>query len=140
MSISKDKLEAIYVECIEVNTKTSLSKCKYQSLLGKHLYIQKFVKIARVFINRLLAVFRNNSHLKTIHLSDEFHRDIQWFLTFLPAYNGISYVQKEKMDSSQSLYHDAGLTGIGTVSRNRVYATLIHNCGDFDLKLYISKC
>ena len=76
MSISKDKLEAIYAECTKVSTKTSLSKRKYQSLLGKLLYIQKCVKPARVFINRLLANFRINSHLKTIPLSDDFYKDI----------------------------------------------------------------
>ena len=69
--ISSDKLEAIYAECIEVSTKTSLLKRKYQSLLGKLLYIQKCVKPARVFINRLLATFCSNSHLKTIPLSAE---------------------------------------------------------------------
>ena len=135
MSISKDKLEAIYTECVEVSTKTSLSKHKYQSLLGKLLYMQKCMKPARVFINRLLAVFRNSSHLRTIHLSDEFHKDIQWFLTFLPSYNGISYIYKPKMDKGQSLYLDASLTGMGAVWRNRVYATPIHNCGDLNLKI-----
>ena len=74
MSISKEKLEDIYAECMEVSTKRSLSKHKYQSLLGKLLYIQKCVKPARIFINRILAVFRNNSHSKTIELSEEFHR------------------------------------------------------------------
>ena len=135
MSISKDKLEAIYTECVEVSTKTSLSKHKYQSLLGKLLYIQKCVKPARVFINRLLAVFQSNSHLKTIHLSDEFHKDILWFLTFLPSYNGISYICKHRLDQGQSLYLDASLTGMGAVWRNRVYATTIHNCGDLNLKI-----
>ena len=135
MSIAKDKLEAIYGECLQVSTKTSISGHKYQSLLGKLLYIQKCVKPARVFINRLLAVFRNNSHLKTIQLTNEFHRDIQWFLTFLPAYNGVSYIHKPRIDDKQSLYLDASLTGMGAVWRNRVYATPIHNCGDFDLKI-----
>ena len=135
ISISKDKLEAIYAECVEVSTKTSLLKRKYQSLLGKLLYIQKCVKPARVFINRLLANFRINSHLKTIPLSDDFHKDIQWFLTFLPGYNGISYIQKQKLDSGQSLYLDACLTGMGAVWRDRVYATPIHNCGGLDLKI-----
>ena len=46
MSISKDKLEAIYAECTEVSTKTSLLKRKYQSLLGKLLYIQNVLKQA----------------------------------------------------------------------------------------------
>ena len=135
MRISEDKLQAIHAECIDVSTRTSLSKRKYQSLLGKLLYIQKCVKPARVFINRLLSVFRSNSHLKTIPLSQDFHKDIQWFLTFLPSYNGVSYIQKHKVDSGQSLYLDACLTGMGAVWRNRVYATPIHNCGDMDLKI-----
>ena len=135
MSISKDKLEAIYGEFIEVSTKRSLSKHKNQSLLGKLLYIQKCVKPARVFIKRILAVFRSNTHLKTIQLSEEFHRDIRWFLTFLPTYNGISYICKHRLDTGQSLYLDACLTGMGAVWRNRVYATPIHNCGDLNLKI-----
>ena len=56
MSISQEKLGAIYTECLDVSTKSIISK-KYQSLLGKLFYIQKCVKPARVFINRLLAVF-----------------------------------------------------------------------------------
>ena len=83
----------------------------------------------------LIDLFQNNSHLKTIHLSDEFHRDIKWFLTFLPTYNGISYICKHRLDNGQSLYLDASLTGMGAVWRNRVYATPIHNCGDLDLKI-----
>ena len=39
------------------------------------------------------------------------------------------------MDSDQSLYLDAYLTGMGAVWRNRVYATPIHNCGDLDLEI-----
>ena len=135
MSIAEDKLKAIYAECVEVCTKRSLSKHKYQSLLGKLLYIQKCVKPARVFINRILAEFRSNYQSRTIQLSEEFHKDIQWFLTFLPTYNGISYIHKSRLDVGQSLYLDASLTGMGAVWRNRVYATPIHNCGDLNLKI-----
>ena len=39
LSISEEKLKAIYAECLEVSTKTVLSRRKYQSLLGKLLYI-----------------------------------------------------------------------------------------------------
>ena len=39
------------------------------------------------------------------------------------------------MDSGQSLYLDACLTGMGAIWRDRVYATPIHDCGDLDLKI-----
>ena len=41
MSISENKLKSIHDECINVNTRTWLSKRTYQSLLEKLLYIQK---------------------------------------------------------------------------------------------------
>ena len=66
MSIAEDKLQAIYAECVAVNNKNSLSKHAYQSLLGKLVYIQKCVKPSRTFINRILDLFRKNSHLKKI--------------------------------------------------------------------------
>ena len=39
------------------------------------------------------------------------------------------------MDSGQSLYLDASVTGMAAVWINRVYATPIHNCGGLDLKI-----
>ena len=107
MSISEEKLRAIYTECLDVSTKSIISRRKYQFLLGKLLYIQKCVKPARVFINRILALLRANPLLARIQLSEEFDRDIQWFLKFLPSYNGISYIHKQDIDSEQLLYLDA---------------------------------
>ena len=78
MSISKDKLEAIYAECVEVNTKTSLLKSTYQSLLGKLLYIQKCVKPARAFINILWAVFETTLIRKLFTL----------YINFTGTFNG----------------------------------------------------
>ena len=135
MSIAEDKLEAIYAECIAVSNKNSLSKQAYQSLLGKLIYIQKCVKPSRTFINRILDLFRKNSHQKKIKLNDEFQKDIRWFLTFLPTYNGVSYIKKTEVEDSQSLFLDACLTGMGAVWRNKVYATPIHNFGDLKLSI-----
>ena len=135
MSIAEDKLKEIYAECVKVSTKTFISKSHYQSLLGKLLYLHKCVRPARVFVNRILAAFRANSSSRRIHLTEDFHKDIQWLLTFLPAYNGVSYIHKHLVDVHQSLHLDASLTGMGAVWRDRVYATPIHNCADLDLKI-----
>ena len=77
MSISQEKFSAIYKECLDVSTKSVISKKKYQSLLGKLVYIQKCVKPAGVIINRLLAVFRANSSSCMISLTEDFHKYIQ---------------------------------------------------------------
>ena len=135
MSITEDKLKAIYAECVSVSNKNSLSKHAYQSLLGKLLYIQKCVKSSRIFINRILALFRENSNSHKIKLNEEFYKDISWFLTFLPTYNGVSYIKKAEVEDSQSLFLDACLTGMGAVWQNKVYATPIHNFGDLKLSI-----
>ena len=93
-----------------VSTKNFLSKQAFQSLLGKLIYIQKCVKPSRIFINRILEVFRSNSHNRKIYLTSDFHRDIQCFLAFLPSYNGVSYITKTNIDHSQSLFLDTCLT------------------------------
>ena len=135
MSIAQDKLESIYEACLAASNKNYLSKQAFQSLLGKLIYIQKCVKPSRIFINRTLELFRNNSSSRKIQLTFDFHKDIQWFLAFLPSYNGISYITKTKIDHEQTLFLDACLTGMGAVWRNRVYATPIHNCGDLKLTI-----
>ena len=130
-----DKLQAIYDECVRVRKSKYLSKRSFQSLLGKLLYIQKCVKPSRIFVNRVLALFRQNSHSNRIHLTSDFYKDIDWFLTFLPSYNGISFIRKNAVDPNLALYLDACLTGMGAVWRDRVYATPIQNLGGFNLKI-----
>ena len=88
-----------------------------------------------MLINRIKALFRENSHLKRIYLTPDFHKDISWFLTFLPSFNGISYLKEKVVDSVQFLHLDACLTGMGGVWRDCVYATPLHNLGGLDLKI-----
>ena len=55
LSIEQNKLEEIYAECLQASTKTYLTRKKFQSLLGKLMYLHKIIKPARVFVNRILA-------------------------------------------------------------------------------------
>ena len=66
LSIDKDKLEEIYAECIKVRSKHTISSRQLQSLLGKLIYLHKCIVPARIFINRILTLFRNNSSSKRI--------------------------------------------------------------------------
>ena len=122
-------------ECIEVSTKKYLTRRSYQSLMGKLLNIQKYLHPARVFINRVLALFRKNSGKKRIYLDHDFHKDIAWFLKFLPVFNGITYFKKVEVDKDQNLFLDASLTGLGGVWKNRVYATPVINIPNFHLTI-----
>ena len=112
LSIYPEKLESIYNECVATSNKRQLSKGAFQSLLGKLLYIHKCVSPARVFINRMLALFRKNSDAKKITLTSDFHKDLAWFLAFLPRFNGITYINKSPIPQDHTLHIDAFLTGL----------------------------
>ena len=103
--------------------------------MGNLVYIQKCVHSARVFINRILALFHKNSGKKRIYLDHKFHRDIAWFPEFLPVVNGITYFKKLEVDKEQNLFLDASLTGSGCMWRNRVYATPVIDIPNFHLAI-----
>ena len=122
-------LGAIYDECYMVRFKKKLNKRGMQSLLGKLIYIHKCVKPARIFINRILHLFRTSTR-RSISLSQSFYIDIDWFIRFLPSFNGVAYIQRDIMIHADSLYLDAlgefGLWGIGGVWTSRVYTSPLH--------------
>ena len=101
---------------------SGLNKRGMQSLLGKFIYIHKCVKPA---INRILHLFRTNTS-RSISLSQSFYNDINWFIRFLPSFNGVAYIQRDIMIHADSLYLDACLTGIGGVWASRVYTSPLH--------------
>ena len=135
LSIDNAKLVTIYEECIRVSGKKYLTKKSFQSLLGKLIYIHKCVAPARIFINRMLALFRENVHKKRIKLTQEFFQDLLWFQKFLPNFNGITYLVKTEVLGENYVYLDASLTGLGAIWNNRVYSTAIFSIPGFQLKI-----
>ena len=135
LSIQPDKLQSIHLECINVSTRRHLTRTQYQSLLGKLLYIHKCVRPARTFINRMLTLFRANSKAKKIVLTAEFHKDLNWFLNFLPSLNGVTYLGKSHIVNNHSLHIDASLTGLGGIWDDEVYSTPVFDLFGADLKI-----
>ena len=125
LSIEKSKMDQILEECILVSKKHTPTRKQFQSLLGKLLYLHKCIKPARIFVNRILAIFRDNSHKNRIKLTKDFHKDIGWFTNFLPFFSGSTKIFKDEVSAINSLHIDACLTGVGGVWNSRVYAAPI---------------
>ena len=64
-----------------------------------------------------------NHGVARIHLTEEFHSDITWFITFLPSFNGITFIEKINITEDRILHVDASLTGLGGIWGEEVYAT-----------------
>ena len=120
ISIPPEKLQEIKNMCEKWKYKKSCSRTQLQSLLGSLLYITKCVRPARSFLNRMLQVLRENAHGFNFSLSSIFHQDLNWFLTFLQQYNGVTYFDHKTVDFEVHL--DASLSGFGANFGPMVYA------------------
>ena len=119
ISIPVEKLQEIIQTCNQWSDKRSCTKNQLQSLLGSLLYITKCVRPARYFLNRMLQVLRDNVNVNRILLPADFHKDLNWFLTFLNSYNGVTIYDIRPI--SGQIYLDACLTGLGGSFKNMVY-------------------
>ena len=125
ISIPTSKIDSILEECTSIYGRTCISKHAFKSLLGKLLYVHRCVRPARMFVNRMLWLFRKNSGKRRICLNEEFKKDLFWFIKFLPAYNGITIFRKQPLQGNETLHIDACLTGMGGVWNENVYSTPI---------------
>ncbi len=60
-----------------------------RSLLGKLLYHSHCVPPARLFLNRILAIYRQHQNDQHICITSEFKKDLAWFIEHLATSNGI---------------------------------------------------
>ena len=111
ISIPPEKLQKIKNMCEKWKHKKSCSRTQLQSLLGSLLYKTKCVRPARSFLNRMLQLLRENTQVSPFRLSQSFHQDLNWFLTFLQQYNGVTYFDHKNVDFGVHL--DASLLGFG---------------------------
>ena len=123
ISIPPSKLQDIANMCKNWTTKTYCSKNQLQSLLGSLLYITKCVKPARIFLNRILHLLRQNFDNTKIILNAEFFKDLAWFNEFLSQYNGVTFYDHKF--SKIPIHLDACLTGLGGHFGSMVYSLSI---------------
>ena len=119
LSIPEGKLQEITNLCKNWVSKTYCSKKDLQSLLGSLLYITKCVAPARAFLNRMLLLLRQNTHVSKILLTQDFFHDLAWFNTFLQLYNGVTFY--DQVPSNIEVHLDACLTGLGGHFGNIIY-------------------
>ena len=80
------------------------------SLIGKLSFACKVIPEGSIFLRQLIDLSCTVSRLHHhIRLNQQAHLDIEWWLTFLPSWNGTSYILETEWSTStsMSLYIDA---------------------------------
>ena len=98
MRVPPDKLAEIKSEICIWMRKTKLTRKNLQSLLGKLFWVSRVVRLARVFMGRLLQQLRAMVGLSDnakMSLTDESKKDLLWWGRYLDHFNGIQMIIDE---------------------------------------------
>ena len=93
------------------------TKRELLSLIGLLSFASKVVKPGRMFLRRLIDLSTRASRLHHhLSLDLEARADIQWWIDFLPSWNGVNFIQSDPVTSvSLRLFTDASNVGFGAV-------------------------
>ena len=98
MRVPPDKLSEIKSEIGSWSRKSTITRRNLQSLLGKLFWVSKVVRLARIFMGRLLQQLRDMSTVgenTKVKLSLDSRRDLRWWSKYLEHFNGIQMIIEE---------------------------------------------
>lgn len=101
---------------LQWKSRHSCTKRQLQSLLGSLNFICSVCRPGRTFLRRMIALLsrarKPNHHIR---LTTAFRRDIVWWTTFLPQWNGRCFFSDDQWVSNTvfNLYTDASKDGFG---------------------------
>jgi hypothetical protein len=72
-----------------------INKHQIQSLLGYLIYIHKAITSACLFVNRVNALLKVVPDTGNVLITQDFKRDLHWFVAFADLYNGITNLRVE---------------------------------------------
>ena len=114
MSFPPEKLSELLTKIRKVYHQCYISRHKLQSLLGLMALVTSCVRPARIFMAALLNGLRSLKRSEFFYLNDEIKSDLQWWLVFLPQYNGVSLIPPS-VYCAETIVTDACLFGAGGV-------------------------
>ena len=111
------------------------TKKELLSLIGGLSFACKVVKCGRIFLRRLIdlstTVHRLHHH---ISINSEARKDIQWWVEFLPSWNGIELFQDEFVSSDDiELFTDASGFGLGGYFNGQWFSIPFNNTNSYSI-------
>lgn len=103
--ISTERLANVLSELNTWCHRTTATKRQILSLIGKLTFVSRVVRPGRTFVRRMISIASSVPHLHhKVHLSDGFHKDVEWWLQFLPQWNGVSMFYQDDWESNIDLH------------------------------------
>ena len=124
LRVPRARLDDLLLELTHWKDRTSYRLKDLQSLLGKLSFITACVKSGRIFMSRLLNNLRVfPSSRRTVPVSHDMKLDIDWWVTFLPLFNGVSLIKPDAWSFDDFQFAtDACLTGGGATCQDQCFS------------------
>lgn len=116
LKISEDRLCSVLSELYQWYGKETCTKRQLLSIIGKLTFVSRVVKSGKTFVRRLIQLSKKAKYLHhRLTITDECRKDFEWWLSFLPRWNGISIIHDACWFTSADLelYTDASNVAIG---------------------------
>ena len=116
--ISEARREDLMAELTTFLALTRVRKRDLLSIIGKLTFASRVVRAGRTFLRGLIHASKATRHLHHhVHLPRASKLDLQWWLTFLPTWNGVALIPDpvSVSDIHLELATDASLYGLGAV-------------------------
>ena len=128
LRISDERLHSILEELQLWHGRKRGKKRDILSLIGKLIFISKVVRSGRSFVRRLIEVSKKVANLNhSVKLNRQFQADIEWWLAFLPSWNGIGMWYESDWTASVDieLYTDASNIAMAGYYRGAWFVELV---------------
>ena len=124
VKLPDDKYSKLMSLLQDWTVKKKCTKRELLSLIGSLSFACKVVKPGRMFLRRLIDLSTSVQKLHHhINVNSDSRADIQWWIDFLPSWNGIAYIQSTPVTSvSLTLYTDASGEGFGALYKNQWFS------------------
>ncbi|KAI8503309.1 hypothetical protein Bbelb_191300 [Branchiostoma belcheri] len=115
IEVTPERLSDTLAELDRWRVKTSVRRHEVESLLGKLHFLGSCVRPGRLFVSRMILLLRRYSDRhQRLSIDCEFRKDLLWWSTFLPCYNGVSLIPRTGWTEPDAVFSsDACLTGCG---------------------------
>ena len=116
LRISDDRLQEIICDLQLWKYRVSCNKRELLSIIGKLMFVSRVVRAGRTFVRRMIDMSKCVKHLHhKITLDNSMKADIQWWIEYLPTWNGVSVMYDTIWSSNINLHlwSDASDVGIG---------------------------
>ena len=122
MEVSESRLLELNQELTDWNNKSVFLRVELEQLIGKLQFITACVRPGRIFLSRLLNALRGCQRGVKYSVSSEMRKDIEWWKTYMPKYNGVSIMWPTVITEPDSVIStDASLGALGGYNKNNAY-------------------